>query len=414
MSSIPSAPLDQEPGSASAEQNEGASGTYTRPVQATPSGGFFRPANLNRILLVLGFIGIFDASLLSLEVAFRLNLNCGADGGCATVASDPRAYWFGMPVAFIGLAAYLAFTVLAGIRGIVGLGRTKPLVYVGYGMAGFGALTSIYFQYVALVKIGAFCPYCFGSAVNMILTVVVYALLASKLQSVTQEQPVGSGDSQWVAIGSLATIVAVVFGANVLANTKKPPSIVPSTKDLTRLLPDAKDVHSYGDSKATIKITEFADLACTHCQELTPKLDEFIDKHPGKIWTVYRHFPLMKPHPMAVTLALVSEYAAKKGKFWDYANRVFVGGVEPKSWDEVVAPAKELGFNEDDIKAEITKDGNPEMEIVKKDMDDASYFGINSTPTFFIEAKGIKIHVATASDVFDVLTASPYKEILGK
>jgi protein-disulfide isomerase len=401
---------------------EDLSGTYTSPVQATSPGGFFRPKILNRILLILGFIGIFDASLLSAEVLLKLNLNCGADGGCATVASDPSAFWFGIPVAYFGLCAYLTFTALAAIRGIYGVENTKRLTYVGYGMAGFGAIVSIYLQYVALVKIGAFCPYCFGSAVNMILTLVLYALLASKLgalrPAVAEAEPTqthsvdGSGDGSWVGVGALATVVAVVLGTAILQTTHKAAQVVTKGHDMSRLAPVQNDVHSYGDPKSPIKITEFADLACIHCQELTPKLHDFIDKYPGKIWSIYRHFPLMKPHPMAVTAALVSEYAARKGKFWDYADAVFRTNAEPKTWDDVAAPAKALGLDLADIQAEITKPDSPELDVVTKDSDDASYFGLSTTPTFFIEAPGQNVRVATATDIFDVLTSSPYKEML--
>jgi protein-disulfide isomerase len=415
MSHIPSASGDLGADPVVPTGSEEVAATYTSQVQATSSGGFLRPQILNRILLVLGFIGIVDASLLSAEVALGLNLNCGIDGGCATVASHPSAYWFHIPVAFFGLAGYLSLTIVAAIRAFVGVETSKPLVYAGYGMACVGALVSIYLQYTAFFVIGAFCPYCFVSALNMILTAVLYATLASKISwdLGAEERPVVN-DATWVGVGTLATVTAVVIGSAILQSSHKSLTPVATDKDLTRLQPVKGDAHTYGSSKALIKITEFADLACIHCQELTPKLDAFIDQHPTKVWTIYRHFPLIKAHPMAVTAALVSEYAARKGKFWDYADRIFATQTEPTTPDAVFAPAAAMGLDIDDIKKEITKETNPELDAVQKDMADASYFGIMSTPTFFIEAPGMKVHIATASDIFDVLTSSPFKELIGK
>lgn len=395
-------------------------------IPAPPGSGFFTPRNINRILLVLGFLGVFDASLLSGEALFKLNLSCGSEGGCATVASHPSAYWFGIPVAYFGFFAYIAFATLACIRAIMGDRTPKLLTYGGLAMSIFGAVTSLYLQYMALAVIKAFCPYCFGSAVNMIVTMILYAMLASRVAAVPAtaaiaegdypeaESAKGMSDASWVGIGFLATLVAVILGASYLQSQHKPPLVLSGDLKLERLLPLTDDVHGYGDPKAPVKITEFADLACIHCQAITPKLHEFIDSHPGKIYAIWRHYPLRVPHPMAVTAALVSEYAARKGKFWEYADLIFQSRAEPKTWDDLAVPAKAIGLNIDDLQKEITRNGNPEMVALQKDMDDASYFGIVETPTFFIQANGVKTRVAAASDVFDVLSSPPFKQLVDK
>jgi len=396
-------------------------------ISASPSGGFFTPRNINRILLALAFLGIFDASLLSAEVLYKLNLSCGTEGGCATVASHPSAYWFGVPVAYFGFFAYIGFAGLASIRALFGSSTPKFLTYAGLAAAIFGAITSIYLQYEALIVIGAFCPYCFGSAVNMIVTMILYAMLTSRVSALpgaasaplTDEypraaEPARSHDASWVAVGVLGTVVAVVFGATYLQSKHKPPTILSSELQLSRLRPLTDDVHGYGDPNAPLQITEFADLACIHCQMLTPKLHQFIDAHPGKVYAVWRHFPLHTVHQMAVTAALVSEYAARKGKFWDYADKVFATGTEPKTWDEVIAPAEAIGLNGADIKAMIDKGDGPEYTALEKDMSDAGYFGIHETPTFFLVMPGQKARIATSTDVFDVLSAPPFKDYLNK
>lgn len=385
-------------------------------MQPTPSKGFFRPDILNLVLLVLGFIGIFDASLLTAERALGLNLACGVNGGCSAVASDPSAFWFGIPVAYIGLAAYTTLTCLAAYRAIIGVGKDRWLVYVGYAMAAGGAAISLFLQYTMFFKIKAFCPYCFGSAVNMILQLITYALLANAISVSTtadaEIQPTKGGAS-WVGVCSLATVVAVMMGFTVL-QSQRHDVVVPQNKiEQVGLMPK-DDIHGYGDPKSKITIVEFADLCCIHCQELTPKLHQFIDLHRGKIWTVWRHFPLMHAHEQAVTAALVSEYAAEKGKFWDYADALMAPNTEPTTSAEVLKPAADLGFDVNDILKRIQDSNDKVYEYVHRDLNAANQLGIQSTPTFFIMVDGMPTKVVVAATLFDTLTSSPYKELLAQ
>ena len=73
---------------------------------------------LNRILIVLGCLGIFIAGILSLEAKFDLAVPCGPTGGCAIVAADPSSKFAGIPVAYFGLLGYLLLAGVATIRGV--------------------------------------------------------------------------------------------------------------------------------------------------------------------------------------------------------------------------------------------------------------------------------------------------------
>ncbi|MFX8723702.1 vitamin K epoxide reductase family protein, partial [Acinetobacter baumannii] len=84
-------------------------------------------------ILVLSFIGIFIAGTLSLGKFLNAIPPCGAgSSGCLKVETDPSSNWGPIPVAYVGLLAYITFAGLAIIRQQKGLVGTRMLVNLGY------------------------------------------------------------------------------------------------------------------------------------------------------------------------------------------------------------------------------------------------------------------------------------------
>lgn len=372
-----------------------------------------KPALINRILLFLGFFGLFDSGMLSAEKLFGLNLNCGVNGGCATVALHPTSMWFGIPVAYFGFAGYLTLAALAAVRAIRGLDNTRPLVTLGLGFAAFGALASIYLQYTMFVVIRAFCPYCFISALTMLTTLGLYLWLQKRLKQVDPEslKPRPS-EITITSVGAVATCVAIFFGVAILQKNEAGALVVSNDiLDKVPLIP-LSNPHLYGKESAPIAIVEFADLCCPHCQLTTPKVEKFVDQYPGKVKSYWRHFPLIHAHKQAVVAALVSEYAGEKGKFWEFTTHLMSRHAEPETIEQVLGPAIEIGLNPDDITKRINNETDPMYDRVQVDTDAADKLGIESTPTFFIVCKGIPTKIVSATSLFNTLTEEPYKHII--
>ncbi|MBU1151254.1 hypothetical protein KJ632_00320, partial [Patescibacteria group bacterium] len=58
-------------------------------------------------IIIVAFLGLFDASYLTAEHYYGTGLNCIVFEGCDTVANSEYSTMFGFPVALYGVAFYL-------------------------------------------------------------------------------------------------------------------------------------------------------------------------------------------------------------------------------------------------------------------------------------------------------------------
>ena len=115
-------------------------------------------------MLGLALIGIIDAFYDSYSIYNGQLLWCPPPvDGCNTVASSPYAHIFGLPVGYFGVAYYLCMFGLAALLAIAPISRGLRLSAV-LGAA-LGVSFSIYFMYIQITYIHAFCIYCVISAV---------------------------------------------------------------------------------------------------------------------------------------------------------------------------------------------------------------------------------------------------------
>jgi len=374
-------------------------GTYTRGVKAIL---------LNRILLVLAFVGLFVASALSLEKVLNISLPCGNNTGCDIIASDPSSALFGVPVAYFGFFGYVMLAGLAIMRTL----RTPydlRLVSVGLIASVIGTIFSGYLQYQSFFRIHAVCPYCLTSAITMLVTLVVYGLLWKEVQArPLPETEIGKLDL-WMVAGlpfAMVLILGVVSG------------LQPANKGLDRgkmetneksLIPDNPKV--FGHMDAPVTIVEFADLCCHSCQETAPKVKAFAEANPSTVKIIFRHFPL-KMHKLGSTAAAMGEYAAEKGRFWDFAVSVMGLMRQPDSVQELLDIAKSIGLDTADMQKRLSNKNDPIYDRVTQDMNVGHNVGVSATPTFIILAKGVPPVSAGPSDVLDKLGHDPYKKLL--
>jgi protein-disulfide isomerase len=370
---------------------------------------------LNRVLLVLGFVGLFISGFLSLAHILNADVPCGRSGGCEMVTKHPSGIWFGVPVAIWGFGGYLILTALASIRAMKGLEATRGLVMPGYFVAAAGTVGSLYLQYVALFQIHATCYWCLSSAIVMVLTLIVYAMLAQTLEDHRSESVPADSKGFSLATGlAAATILGLAIGMVVLKSGPKGTDVKidPKQARMEALIP--KDAHVFGDPNAKITVVEFADMYCPACRRASPKLKELIAKNPGKIRMVYRHFPLMDKHPLALNAALISEVAADQGKFFDYLIAVMKReGTEEIGVPALYEVASEVGVDVDEAKKRMQNEKDPIYARVQRDIALSDRLGLQVTPTFILMLDGKITHIASSNDFFETLQASPYKEILG-
>lgn len=123
-------------------------------------------------IVIVSIIGFLDSFYLSwLEFTHR-DAFCGGSGDCQTVANSPYSEIAGIPVAVLGMGAYLVILGLIYIeqRGDFWL-EYSPLIIFGISLV--GVIYSIYLTYVEIAVIYAICPYCVLSAIAMLLIFIL-------------------------------------------------------------------------------------------------------------------------------------------------------------------------------------------------------------------------------------------------
>ncbi|MDQ1638057.1 MAG: hypothetical protein QOF62_1396 [Pyrinomonadaceae bacterium] len=142
-----------------------------------------------------------------------------------------------------------------------------------------------------------------------------------------------------------------------------------------------------GEASAPVTIVEFTDFQCPSCAAMQPILDEVLKSYGNKVRFVVRDFPL-PVHANARKAAEAANAANAQGKFWEYALILF------KHQNALDVPslkkyASDLGLNRAVFDAAL--DSGKYAAEIRHDIDDGEKYGIDSTPTIFINGKALTV-----------------------
>jgi protein-disulfide isomerase len=137
---------------------------------------------------------------------------------------------------------------------------------------------------------------------------------------------------------------------------------------------------SRGDLNAPVTIVEFTDFECPSCAAMHPVLEEVLKSYGNRVRFVVRNFPLSR-HAHARKAAEAADAANAQGKFFEYTTLLF------KRQNALDVPslkkyATEVGL--DRTRFDAALDGGTYATAVRHDIDDGDIYGINSTPTIFV------------------------------
>ena len=151
-----------------------------------------------------------------------------------------------------------------------------------------------------------------------------------------------------------------------------------------------------GSADAPITIVEFSDYTCPFCarhfSETLPQIkSEYIDK--GLVKLVFRDFAFKGER--STNLAAAAECAGEVSSEAFYVLHDYIFSNNSASLEDVVAYGEAQGYGSEFVSCVNNGDM---IDEVKKDLADAQTYGVNSTPTFFIN--GNKIVGAQPFSVF--------------
>lgn len=143
---------------------------FERPEQASPATpATFLPPKNRMMVALLSLLGFLVALyMLSYALGFAGPLVCKI-GDCEAVQSSPYSRIGPMPVAAFGVLGYLALIVVSflGLQPSLAKSRKVPLILLVGGV--LGVAFSAYLTYLEAFVIHAWCQWCVGSAIIMVL-----------------------------------------------------------------------------------------------------------------------------------------------------------------------------------------------------------------------------------------------------
>lgn len=185
----------------------------------------------------------------------------------------------------------------------------------------------------------------------------------------------------------LVTTVAILVtcGFVIWSSLARPRSISRPRPDIP--IPSAPQSLSgtavAGSPAAKVAVIEYSEYQCPYCgvfaRDVWPALErDYINA--GKVRFVFRHFPLVEMHPLALKAAHAAECAGAQGRFWDMSAALFL---------------RESRLTADGLRergAALKMDSNRFIDClagevpaqVALDMESGKALAVNATPTFFL------------------------------
>lgn len=126
-------------------------------------GSKMRSSRFGAAVAVLAAAGILVAGYLSWHKVIGEPLWCAGGSSCDVVNASSYSYFFGIPVAYLGLAAYMALLGLGLAWRRAGDQTPAWVPLAAAGVATIGWIFSAYLTYLEAYVIYAYCIWCLAS-----------------------------------------------------------------------------------------------------------------------------------------------------------------------------------------------------------------------------------------------------------
>ena len=376
----------------------------------------------DRIGLVFTLVATLAAGLLTFQYFSGAALpGCGPTSACAELAAGPFGRLFALPVAFLGLAYFLALLVSGGYR------ATSPGVWV----VRLGAVASLFYLGVMFAE-QKWCLYC-------VVVHVANLLLVATLRPLTQEtgldtRYVGTWWYRFVGVLVAGTLLlnsaatrqakrvaiaernkATESTNTIIATFDQPTDDQPNGEGSATLLDDTSRTftgrHRRGAEQSAIRLVIFQDYQCRECRSLESQLETLLAEHPATQVSI-RQFPICAEcnptvhytwfHPGACHAARVAEAAESLGgetSFW-IAHKWLFERKAKFTGEDLAELATLLSVSLDTLQSAIQSE--TVERTVQADLATGISLGVHFTPCVFIN--GVEIQGA-ASDPANVRIA---------
>lgn len=185
-----------------------------------------------------------------------------------------------------------------------------------------------------------------------------------------------------IIVGITLASIALLFGIWKLTSKPVAPTVV-------NIKLNEKD-HIFGKKDSKVVLVEYSDFQCPACKAYQPLVKQVLEKYKDKITFTYRYFPLPL-HLNAVPSAHAAEAAGLQNKFWEMHDLLFQTQADwegSKKPEEIfVKYAAKLKLDVEEFKKDVKS--NETAKRVDEDKNSGAQYGVDSTPTFFLN--GVKL-----------------------
>jgi protein-disulfide isomerase len=160
-----------------------------------------------------------------------------------------------------------------------------------------------------------------------------------------------------------------------------PPPRIPIAADVYKIQPG--DAPHMGGKEPKITLIEFSEFQCPYCGRAKGTVEELKKIYKDDLAVYFRHYPLPF-HQNAMPASIAAVAAGEQGKFWEMHDKLFANQQNLAAAD-LEKYATEIGLDMAKFKAAIE---NPKTKAqVESDMKMANNFGVQGTPSFFMNGR---------------------------
>lgn len=155
----------------------------------------------------------------------------------------------------------------------------------------------------------------------------------------------------------------------------------PSAHSVTLAVPPDIIDHAHGPEHAPVTVVEYGDFECPGCKNAAQTSSLLLERYPGKVRFIFRHFPVEQAHPHALRAAEAAEAAGAQGKFWPLHDLLLQNQAHLKDKD-LQRYAAQVGVEMVRFIAEL--EDHFYLQKVREQMEGGRRSHIRATPTFFV------------------------------
>lgn len=142
-----------------------------------------------------------------------------------------------------------------------------------------------------------------------------------------------------------------------------------------------------GSRDAPVTLVEFTDYQCPYCaRHHRETKSALLRRYEGRLRYVVRNFPLPSIHPLAQKAAEAAECARDQGAFFEYIDVLYTRSPELAP-EQLERYAADLDLDAGRFAACL--DSGDKAAVVRRDVEDGMRYGVQSTPTFFVNGQRV-------------------------